>query len=182
MNGFSFLWMEGFVKAWVLVWNQSWIFHGTTDADAQTPMLWPPDAKSWLIWKDPDAGKDWRREEKGAIEDEMVGWHHQLNGHEFERAPGVGDRQGGLACCSPWGRKESDTPERLNWSVKSVEFHHSQRFHCWDVLASAQQKPCIRGYMVALFITTRNPQVTQMSIHRKCRVNCVLFRMDVTQQ
>ena len=72
--------------------------------------------KSWLIWKDPDAGKDWGQEEKGTTEDEMVGWHHQLNGHGFGWTPGVGDRQGGLACCSSWGRKELDTTERLNWN------------------------------------------------------------------
>ena len=77
--------------------------------------LWPPDAKSWLIWKDSDAGKDWGQEEKGMTEDEMVGWHHQLNGHGFGWTPGVGDGQGGLACCRSWGRKESDTTERLSW-------------------------------------------------------------------
>ena len=87
--------------------NQFWIFIGKTDAKVETPILWPPDVKNWLIWKDPDAGKDWRQEEKGTTEDEMVGWHHQLNGHEFEQAPGVGDGQGNLACCSPWGLKES---------------------------------------------------------------------------
>ena len=94
--------------------NQSWILTGRTDAEAETPILWTPDAKNWLIWKDPDAGKDWRKEEKGTTEDEMVGGHHQLNGHEFGWTPWVGDRQGGLACCSPWGHKESDTTEQLN--------------------------------------------------------------------
>ena len=84
--------------------------------EAETPILWSPDEKTWLIWKDPDAGKDWRWEEKGTTEDEMVGWHHQLNGHEFEEAPGVGDGQGSLAFCSPWGHKESDRIERLNWT------------------------------------------------------------------
>ena len=93
--------------------NQSWVFIGRTDAEAETPIFWPPDAKSWLIWKDPDAVKDWRREEKGMTEDEMVGWHHQFNGHEFEPAPGVGDGQGCLACWDSWGRKESDTTEQL---------------------------------------------------------------------
>jgi len=72
--------------------------------------------KNWLIWKDPDAGEDWGQEEKGTTEDEMVGWHHQLNGHESESTLGVGDGQGGLACCSPWGRKESDMTEQLNWT------------------------------------------------------------------
>ena len=88
--------------------NQSWIFIGRTDAEAEAPILWPPDVKSWLIRKDPDAGKDWRWEEKGMTEDQMVGWHHRLDEHVFEQAPGVGDGQGSLACCSPWGHKELD--------------------------------------------------------------------------
>ena len=85
--------------------NQSWIFIGRTDTEAETSILWSPDAKNWLIWKDPDAGKDWKQEEKGTREDEMVGWHHQLNWHEFEQAPRVGDGQGSLACYSPWGHR-----------------------------------------------------------------------------
>ena len=96
--------------------NQSLIFNGRTDAGV--PILWPPDAKSWLIWKDPDAGKDWGQEEKGMTEDEMVGWHHQLYGCEFQWTLGVGDGQGGLACCSSWGRKESDMTVRLNLTEK----------------------------------------------------------------
>ena len=96
--------------------NQFWIVIGRTDAEAETPILWPPDVKNWLIWKDPVAGKDWRQEEKGTTKDEMVGWHYRLNGHEFEQAPGVGDGQGGLVCCSPWGCKESDMTKRLNWT------------------------------------------------------------------
>ena len=96
--------------------NQSWIFIGRTEAEAETPIVWPPDVKSWLIWKDPDAGKYWRQEEKGMTEYEMVGWHHWLDGHEFEQAPGVGDGQWSLVCCSPWGCKESDMTERLNWT------------------------------------------------------------------
>ena len=97
--------------------NQSWVFIGRTDAEAETPILWPPDAKNWLFSKkDLDAGKDWRQEEKGTTENEMVGWHHRLNGHEFDRTLGVGDGQGDFACCSPWGRKELDTTELLNWS------------------------------------------------------------------
>ena len=95
--------------------NQSWRFIGRTDVEAEAPILWSPDAKTWLIGKDPDVGKDWRWEEKGMTEDEMVGWHHWLNGHEFEQAVGVGDGQGSLSCCSPWGHKESDTTEQLNW-------------------------------------------------------------------
>ena len=85
-------------------------------SEAETPILWPPDAKSWLIWKDPDAGKDWGQEEKGMTEDEMVGWHHRLIGHGFEWTPGFGDGQGGLTCCSSWGRKESNTSEQMNWT------------------------------------------------------------------
>ena len=98
--------------------NQSWIFIGRTDAEA--PILWPPDAMNRLIRKDPDAGKDWRQEKKGTTEDKMVGWHHQLNGHEFEQALRDGKGQGSLVCCSPWGHKELDTTERLN-----------NRIHCW---------------------------------------------------
>ena len=100
--------------------NQSWIFTGRTDAEAKTPVPWPPDEK-WLIWKDPDAGIDWRRE-KGMTEDEMVGWHHQLNRPEFELAPGVGDGQGSLSCCNQWGHKESDTTGWLNWTeLKEIQ-------------------------------------------------------------
>ena len=99
--------------------DQSWVFIGRTDFEAATPILWPPDAKSWLIWKDPDAGKDWGQE-KGTTDDEMVGWHHWLNGHGFGWTWGVGDGQGGLACCCSWGRKELDTTERLNWTIKVI--------------------------------------------------------------
>ena len=96
--------------------NRSWIFTERTDAEAETPILWPPDEKNWLIWKDADAGKDLRQEEKGTTEDEMVGWHHCFNRLEFEQTPGFGDGQWGLVCCSPWGHKESDRTERLNWT------------------------------------------------------------------
>ena len=97
--------------------DQSWVFFGRNDAKAETPVLWPPDLKSWLIGKDPDAGRDWGQEEKGTTEDEMAGWYHQLNGRESEWTPGVGDVQGGLACCGSWGRKELDTTEQLNWTL-----------------------------------------------------------------
>ena len=86
--------------------NQPWKYIGRTDAEAETPILWPPDAKNWLIWKDPDAGKDWRQEENGTTEHEMFGWHHWLKGHEFGQVPGDGEGQGSLGCYSPWGCKE----------------------------------------------------------------------------
>ena len=94
--------------------DQSWMFIGRNDAKAETPVLWPPQAKSWLIGKDSDAGRDWGQEEKGTTEDEMAGRHHWLDGREFEWTPGVGDGQGGLVFCDSWGRKESDTTDRLN--------------------------------------------------------------------
>ena len=94
--------------------NQPWIFIGRTDAEAEAPLLWPPDVKSWLIGKDPDAGKDWKQEKKGVTEDKMVGWHHWLNGHEFPQTPGDGEEQGSLVCCSPWDCKESDTTRQPN--------------------------------------------------------------------
>ena len=96
--------------------DQPWVFFERNDAKAETPVLWPPHAKSWLIGKDSDAGRDWRQEEKGTIEDEMTGWHHWLNGREFEWTPGDGDGQGGLACCESWGHKESDTTKWLKWT------------------------------------------------------------------
>ena len=96
--------------------DQSWVFFGRTDAEAETPVLWPPHRKSWLIGKDSDAGRDWGQEEKGTTEDEMAGWHHWLDGHEFEWTLGVGDGQGGLACCDSWGCKELDMTEWLNWT------------------------------------------------------------------
>ena len=95
---------------------QSWVFIGRSDVEAEPPILWLPDAKSRLIWKDSDAGKDWGQEEKETTEDEMVGWHHWLNGHGFGWTLGVGDGRGDLACCGSWGRKESDMTERLNWT------------------------------------------------------------------
>ena len=99
--------------------NQPWIFNGRTDAEA--PILWPPDIKSQLIGKDPDAGKDWGQEEKGTLEDEMVGWNHWLNGLEFEHNLGDNERQGSLVCCSPWGRKESDMTEQLNNNCEMLQ-------------------------------------------------------------
>ena len=96
--------------------DQSWVFFGRNDAKAETPVFWPPHAKSWLIGKDPDAGRDLGQEEEGTTEDEMAGWHHRLDGHEFKWTRGVGDGQGGLVYCDSWGRKESDKTEQLNWT------------------------------------------------------------------
>ena len=125
--------------------NQSWIFIGRTDAEAHTLILWPPDAKNWPTRKDSDAGENWRQEEKGTTEDEMVGWHHRLNGHEFEQAPGVGDGQGGLACCSPWGGKEPDTIKWLNWT------------RC---------QPCAKAFHICYF--TKPSQQLSNKIHHLC--------------
>ena len=116
--------------------NQCWIVIGRTDVEAETPILWPPDAKNWLTGKDPDAGKDWRQEKKGMTEDEMVGWHHRLDGHEFEQASGVGDGQGSLTCCSPWGHKGRtwlSTWTELNWTEK-INKIKSNFLNCFSTL------------------------------------------------
>ena len=111
-----------------ITFRTPWVFFGKNYAEAETPVLWPPHAKSWLIGKDSDAGRDWGQEEKGTTKDEMAEWHHRLDGREFEWTPGVGDGQGGLACCDSWGRKESDMTERLNWTETSL------RHLCWHFL------------------------------------------------
>ena len=108
--------------------DQSWVFIGRTDVETETPILWPPDAKSWLLWKDSDAGKVWEEEEKGTTENEIAGWHHRLNGHRFGWTPEVSDGQGGLVCCGSWGRKELDTTEWLNWT----EGLANHVFFYWD--------------------------------------------------
>ena len=109
--------------------DQSWIFIGRTDVEAETPILWPPDGKNWLNGKDPDAGKDWRQEEKEMTEDEMGGWHHQLNGHECEQTLGDSEEQGSLKCCSPWGLEESDTTSWLN--DNTISYGYSQTVWTW---------------------------------------------------
>ena len=126
--------------------DQSWVFIGRTDAEIEAPILWPPDAKRWLIGKDPDAGKDWRQE-KVMTEDEMVGWHNLLKGHEFEQALGVGDGQGTLECCSPWGRRQLDITEQLNWTelidgMKLIKFYFS-RVTFWYAFKIIHSSPVI---------------------------------------
>ena len=110
--------------------DQSWVFIGRTDVEAETPLFWPHDAKSWLIWKDPDAVKDWGQEEKGMTEDEMVGCHHRLNGHGFGWTLGVGVGQGGLVWCGSWSHKELDMTERMNWTESSK--HLWRQGYCYS--------------------------------------------------
>jgi len=142
--------------------DQFWVFFGKNDAKAETPILWQPHAKSWLIGKDPDAGRDWGQEEKGMTEDEMVGWHQWLDGRESEWTPGVGDGQGGLACCSPWGRKELDTTEWLNWTdLNRLERHgfrgHWLSFLLWNARVCAQ--------LLQLCLTLCNPMDCSLSVY-----------------
>ena len=132
--------------------NQSWIFIGGTDAEAETPILWPPDVKNWLIGKDPDAGKDWRQEEKGTMEDEMFRWYHRLNGHEFQQTPGDGDGQGSLVCCRLWGHKESDTTEWLNWTVT------------WKVLRKTEIKREITCFLAPTIFFPRYKKLRRTSL------------------
>ena len=138
--------------------DQPWDFFGRNNAKAETPILWPPYVKSWLIGKDSDAGRDWGQEGKGKTEDEMAGWHHRLDGHEFEWTPGVGDGQGGLACCDSWGLKELDMTEQLNWirAKWNLIQDFCERFHqerrgqtssclwwlCQNVLPGAERETC----------------------------------------
>ena len=125
--------------------DQSWVFFGRNDGIAETPVLWKPHAKSWLIGKDCDAGRDWGQEEKGLTEDDMAGWHHWLDGREFEWTPGVGDGQGGLACCNSLGLKESDTTERLNWTELKV---HMSYFLSWKCYIWAMTWSIINKYII----------------------------------
>ena len=111
--------------------DQSWVFIGRTDVEAETPILWAPDVKSWLLWKDLDGGKDCRLEEKGTTEDEIVGWHHWLNGHGFGWTLAGRDGQEGLACCGSWGCEESDTTERLNWT--EIWFSYRWCVNWWEL-------------------------------------------------
>ena len=130
--------------------NQPWIFIGKTDAEAEAPVLWPPNEKNWLIGKDPDAGKDWKQEEKGTTENEMVGWNHELNGHESVQIPGDSERQGSLVCFSPWGRNESDTSEWLHKNSLS---------------------PALPGYDLMASSTLCPPAVLNVTSHLLTRVS-----------
>ena len=112
--------------------DQSWVFTGRTDAEAETPILWPPHAKSLLIGKDPDAGRDWWQEKEGMTEDEIPGWHHWFDGHESEWTPGVGDGQGSLVCCYSWGHKESDTNEGVNWTELNIHIQNLEKWY-WRI-------------------------------------------------
>ena len=124
--------------------DQSWVFFARTDAKAETPILWPPHTKSWVIGKDLDSGRDWGQEEKGTTEDEMVGWHHWLDGHELEWTPGVGNGQGGLARCNSWGRKESDMTERLNWTELNWKENATKvESHCFTSNTSLEKNDVI---------------------------------------
>ena len=139
--------------------DQFWIFIGRTDAEAETPILWPPHVKNWLIWKDPDAEKDWRWEEKG-ITEEMAGWHHQLNGYEFEQALGVGDGQGGLVCCIPWDLKESDTTVWLNWTELNMMLNYLPALKKkWEIFEKVKEF----GMNVSLFVPTWQQLVAKSS-------------------
>ena len=139
--------------------DQPSVFTPRTDAEA--PILWPPDVKKWLIGKDPDAGKDWGQEEKGTTDDEMVGWHHQLEEHGFVLTPGVGDGQGGLACCGSWGCKESDTTERLNWIELTPSNH---LILCCSLLLLPSVFPSIRVFSNESLLHIRWPKYWSFSI------------------
>ena len=171
--------------------NQSWIFIGRTDAEAETPRLWPRDMESWLIGKDPDAGRVWGQEEKGTTEDETAGWCHWLDGRESEWTAGVGDGQGGLACCNSWGRKESDTTKGLNWPrnddpglwnpfffiavntpsltftiltiFKCTVYWHLGHSHCWATLTSICLPNILHLQTLELFPHYTRPLLSPLS-------------------
>ena len=137
--------------------DQSWVFIGRTDAEIETPILWPPHAKSWHIGKDPNSGKYWGQEEKGMTADEMVGWHHWLDGHGFAWTPGLCDGQGGLACCDSWGRKESDMTE-LNWGFNDISLTIS--FNMTFKLLSTATEGCESSinYVYYIYVSLRSLQ------------------------
>ena len=143
--------------------DQSWVFFGRSDAKAETPVLCPPHVKSWLIGKDSDAGRDWGQKEKGTTEDEMAGLNHRLDGHEFEWTPGVGDGQGGLACCDSWGLKESDTTERLKWT----ELNNLLKQYFFETIpVSSNQGRCLKSSLIVC-MSYNSKYRTQFSKHMK---------------
>ena len=130
--------------------DQSWVFIGRADVEAETPVFWPSDAKSWLIWKDPNARKDWGQKEKGTPEHEMLGWHHRLNGHGFGQTLAVSDGQGSLVCCGSWGRKESDMTDQLNWTeAERMVLPNKCHTQNWGLFHSADQASSSRGHIHA---------------------------------
>ena len=164
--------------------NQSWIFIGRTGAEVEAPILWPLDVKNWLTGKDPDAGKDWRLEEKGTTGDKMVGWHHRLHWHESKQAPGVGNGQGGPACFRLWGHKESDTTEWLNWTLLKDEtllYYYCHYIHfvdgkteawkgktIWKVFCKLPVTPCM-SLSQLIVPTTHWPAASCILELRRCR-------------
>ena len=147
--------------------DQPWDFFGGNDAEAETPVLWPPHSKSWLIGKDSDAGRDWGQEEKGTPEDEMAGWHHWLDGRESEWTRGVGDGQGGLACCDSWGRKESDTTEWLIWLLVSSSIAWLIK-KSWDI-----SDYFFSGFHLSTML------LSSIIIHNRKILNCISYQKEV---
>ena len=152
--------------------DQSWVFIGRTDFEAETPILWPPHVKSWLIGKDPDAGRDWGQQEKGMTENEMAEWHQRLNGHEFEWTPGVGDGQGGLVCWDSWGRKESDTTEWLNRTelIFCVSLNHF--YYYWEVSIDKKRMCWVRRRKMLSGWVSRKKTCSSMSSRGTCSLEC----------
>ena len=157
--------------------DQPWVFFGRNDAKAETLVLWPPDAKSWLIGKDSDAGRDWGQEKKGTTEDEMAGWHHWLDGGEFEWAPEVNDGQGSLVCCSSWGCKETSTTERLNWT-ESVPVDGPSLFGAQKPILKIPRTCYVNVLSRKPGIQIGNPQVLTVNIWKAQIENsyCILRR------
>ena len=139
--------------------DQPWDFFGGNDAKAETQVLWPPHAKSWLIGKDSDAGRDWGQEEKGMTENEMAGWYHWLNGHESEWTLGVGDGQGGLSCCDSWGHKESDTTERMNWLMQAAPMCQCWTTHMGKTVYLTDKNLCPNGTKIIMGVKNDNMKI-----------------------
>ena len=164
--------------------NQSWIFIGRTDAEAEAPILWPPNVKDWLIGKHPDAGKDWMQEEKGMTEDEMVGWHHWLSRHEFEQTPGDGEGPGSLACCSPQGLKESDRTEWLNTTtcVGALVPTENSKVFCYVYSLRKNQAPALKlhycFWTVSPLFLHSLPSLINSSLNSQPRDQTIVSRQE----